>query len=410
MRAPPAALLALADQGLLSAGNFLAVALVARLAAQAEFGLFTLAYGILVFATALQAAGVLTPMNLLLPARGDGQRGSYLAGLDRLHLLALLVLPIVALPALLTDHGPLAVATAGAIAARLGHEYQRRLAFALLRPATALAIDAAAALPLLFALALIAGSGIALTATTGMALFAGASLLAWLVGRLALRGARDGRPETGGAILRAHWPQGRWMLAATVVQYVADQVYPFLVAGHLGLIETALLGAARTLVNLGNVALNGIEAHALPRLRQAALAGDPARWRRGVQRTGLLLASAVGAVVVVLAIAPGTLLGAIFGAPYAAAGWMVWALAAILGLRTFGRWCALQLIATGRTGAGLAATTVNAAVTLAAGPWIVAHWGLAGAIGALALNAAITCLALGVAVVRWPIPRTVPPA
>ncbi len=389
IRLPPA-LVALADQALISGSNFLLVIAVGRCAGAAEFGRFTLAYSLLIFLTGLHQAFILSPLAVLLPETGVAQQAGYLAGLDRFHRrlpwLCVLVAPVAwCAPFYL----PLALATAAAVCARLGQEFERRVAFAAHDSPGAAVVDVAGCLPLLVvSLALLRWQP-QLLGWHAMTLLAGSAALGWVVGRIRHRAGRAATPEAPRTWSRKNWEVGKWLLAGIAVQWIADYAYPFMIAAYLGLEQTAVLNAARSIVNAGNVALNGVEAYATPRLRALQVHGDGSGFRRTAKRMAMLLAVAVGVPCALAMAFPGALMHLFYGHRYQDGVWVLAAFAGILLIRTVSRWCAVLLIAMRRQHVGFKAACINAVITLSLGPFIVAHYGIAGVVLALAVNATV---------------------
>src|ERR1700741_2807256 len=71
----------LADQMIVSACNFLTNVVVARVLGVHDFGVFTLAWSIVLLGQLLQFCLVATPMYSLAPALEVGRRPGYFAGL-----------------------------------------------------------------------------------------------------------------------------------------------------------------------------------------------------------------------------------------------------------------------------------------------------------------------------------------
>lgn len=392
---PPSALVALCDQALVSGASFAVTAALARCSAADDFGRFSLGLTVAVTLMGVHQALVLSPQAMLAPERSRQDAPAYQAALDRVHLGLVLAGLGAALPlALAGGLARLAAATLAALVCRMAAEHVRRSAYARGQALGALAVDAPGYLPLAVVAGWLWQQPVPLPPDAGLWLLAAAGALNWAVASWRHRLAVAAEPLR--QVAAAHWRQGRILLASTVVQWASDLVYPFLVAGMLGLREVGLLMAARTLMNMGNVALNGIEAWAVPKLRRDLLAAGPECFVRSAWQVSGFLVGLIAVLAGLVCVAPGRVMGLVFGAGYREAGWILAAFAGIFVLRAAGRSLAMVLIALKRPGAGLVGTCITAGLTLTLGPVLVAQAGLAGAVAAFAGNAAIMVVVLAV--------------
>ena len=392
----PSAVLALTDQALISGANFAVSAAVARCATHDDFGRFSLGLTVAITLMGVHQALVLSPQAMLAPERSAMQAPSYQAALNRLHLAVMIGgLGIAAILASFGGPCRLVAATVAALACRMAAEHVRRSAYARTSSGGALVVDAVGYLPL-------AGAAIwlwlhphALPPDAGLWMLAGAGLLSWLFGSWLHRVSAVADPLIEVAL--AHWRLGRVLLAATVVQWASDLVFVFLVAGMLGLHEVGLLHAARTLMNIGNVALNGIEAWGIPKLRHDLVTHGSAHFVRSSWRVGFLLVGLVGLLAGLACLAPGAVMAQVFGEGFREAGWILAAFAGIFVLRAAARALSMALTAMKRPGAGFIGTCITAALTLGLGPLLVTHYGLVGAVATFAGNGAIMVIVFAVA-------------
>jgi O-antigen/teichoic acid export membrane protein len=392
---------AIVDQALISGANFLVIVAIGRSATPADFALFTLAYTVTVFASGMHNGMVLQPLGMLLPERSASQRPGYLAGLVRLHTLALL--PLLAAAAIawtVSPHGLLVAWTMVATWCRLAHEHERRTAYALHDTGRALIIDAAAGVPMAVAAALIIVLRPHLGPSAGLVLLTAASVLGIITGRLLLGRERTAAPAPLAPLLREHWHVGRWLVAGSVMSLLADYLYPFLIAGYLGLEETALLAAARSVINAGNVAINGMDAYAGPRLRAIRVERGLPAMRSAALRFGGGLVAALLCICLPILVAPRMIMELAYGPHYANGAWILVAFTGIFLVRAVHKIFALVLLALKRPGSGFIAVSINALVTILAGPLLVREFGLHGAVAALAVNAVVILLVLAIGTVR----------
>jgi O-antigen/teichoic acid export membrane protein len=385
LRALPGVLLALGDQALASGANFLFVVAVARAIDLREFGLFSLAFAVVLFCGSLIHALVALPVSVLLPERTAASMLAYVAGLERVNRVVASILLLLAVPvAMITGEWQLAVATAVAVAARSAVECHRRVAYGLHDGVRALLVDVVGNIPLAAsAVALLVAPQVMHHAWEAMAVLAGCSMTGWLAGTwLHRRAGLAGERLSLAAMAREHWNFGRWNLGGALALWGSSQLYPI-----LGLREVALLNGSMRLMGISNVVMQGIEAYSMPRLRRAHLADDPAGylrcWRRMLLIGGLCLAPVTGVALLM----PEQLLTTVLGAGFAGGG-SILAIAAVLQLATFAaRMLSVALNALKEPRPGFWGQTACAVLTVSVGPVVVAWWGIHGAALAVLGNA-----------------------
>ncbi|MEH3116126.1 MAG: lipopolysaccharide biosynthesis protein [Methylorubrum populi] len=320
VRHPPAALVALADQGVVSGFGFLSGIAAARLLGIAEFGHFAMIMIVLAFAQALHNALIAAPMMTLAGAR-SGIARAYAASL--LAGAFLLSVPGAAFVVIALAIGGLSGSTfLAACALMLAQNVQlilRRLLFAQGKGMQALLMDAAraASFPVVAGLAwlrhdLIGGNGFVwLLAATALA-----TSLPFVVsiGRPILR--RPGCLRIG-AVARRHIPLARWLLPIVFVTFLQEQLVWLVAGSTLGLDALGGLRAAQYLVGAVLLLLSATE-NVLPvsAARVYAESGEAAL-RTYLFRTGLRLGLPIVAILAALAVPAAMWLRLIFGAEYA---------------------------------------------------------------------------------------------
>ena len=393
VRRLPSAAIALGDQALISGANFLIVLAMAHCTDMADFGIFSLAYGVLVFASGVHQAFMLSPMAILMPERNSTDQASYLAALERCHQNGILVaIGVAPLLVLIPEFGPLIATTVVAGALRLAQEFERRVAYARMDSPMALHIGLVGGLPLLVGAAWCLEWAPRITPEIGMAILMTCALAGWLLGRRLHAPVRAVIHQPVAQVLAEHHRHGKWMVMSIAIQSGTDLLYPFLIGVIMGLEKTALLMAARSIMNAGNVALNGLEAYAAPRLRIVWLSGDREAFRRTSFRLALLLGGTIGIPCLVAMLFPSFLVRVLLPEGYEDGAWILVALSGIFLLRALSRQFALMLMAMKILYAGFIAVCISAVFTILLGPAIVTHFGLPGAVAALALSVVILIL------------------
>ncbi|BAU93686.1 polysaccharide biosynthesis protein [Methylorubrum populi] len=321
VRHPPAALVALADQGVVSGFGFVSGIVAARLLGIAEFGHFAMILIVLSFAQALHNALITAPMMTLVGARSGvstAYAATILAGAFLLSVPGALFVVVALLIAGMSGETLLA-----ACALMLAQNLQftlRRLLFAKGRGMQALLMDFARAASFPFVAALIwlehdviGGNGFVwLLAATSFA-----TCLPFVVafGRPILRW--PGCVQTG-AVTRRHIPLARWLLPIVFVTFVQEQLIWLVAGSTLGLEELGGLRAAQYLVGTVLLLLSATE-NVLPVAAARAHAeGGEAALRAYLLRTSVKLGVPIVAILAVLAVPGEMWLRLIFGAEYAA--------------------------------------------------------------------------------------------
>ena len=321
VRHPPAALTALADQGVVSGFGFVSGIAAARLLGIAEFGHFAMILIVLTFAQALHNALITAPMMTLVGARSGvstAYAATIIAGAVLLSVPGAVFVVIALLIAGMSGETLLA-----ACALMLAQNLQftlRRLLFAKGRGMQALLMDFARAASFPFVAVVIwlehdviGGNGFVwLLAATSFA-----TCLPFVVafGRPILR--RPGCVQIG-AVTRRHIPLARWLLPIVFVTFVQEQLIWLMAGSTLGLEELGGLRAAQYLVGTVLLLLAATE-NVLPVAAARAHAeGGEAALRSYLLRTGVKLGVPIVAILAFLAVPGEMWLRLIFGAEYAA--------------------------------------------------------------------------------------------
>lgn len=301
IRGGPGAVLALADQLVSSASNFMVGVLIARAGGADALGAFGVAFLIWLAVVGTNRALVTEPMTV--GGATDGGDAELRAGLLSSLVLGVGVAGLLAAAGgvlWLAGLDPVAmVALAPWIPSLLVHDYCRSTAFRLQRADRALISDVVFAViqgSVTFALfALDVESVWAFLASWGIGATAGA-----IVGLVLARIRVTGRG--GVAHLRALWPRSRWFLAEFGTSFPADQGYLLLLPVLLGMAEFGLYRAGASLIGpvvviflaAGNVGLP----ECVRRLRQGGMPGLAAYTPRLTAAVAVLTILYCGAVAI----------------------------------------------------------------------------------------------------------------
>lgn len=386
LRSPVA--LAAGAQVISSLANFVfLLALVARLA-PATFGLYSIAFAVVLAGTAILQGFFQLQMVTTLPKLAVERRHDFASALFMAQgaLALALVIPALAL-ALLPPGGAaglwqLAAASGLAILGLSGKEFLIRYLFAAERVSfwiPAMNLLAAAVLTglafsglpaqgapqamLAYALAQIAGLGLGLPVAR----------LAW-------------RPRGWRSALRSTAANGAWGAFSAVTYSLRASAHTFIVGATLPLAQVGQMNAARTLLTPATLLIPTLSAVTLPRLSRTMAEAGAAGLGRLALRMGLVLAGLVLAYAAALALAWPLLVRHLLGQEFARLGayvalWSVFAL--LTGLRNVAEWV-LQAMQAFKPLSFY--NLIAAGVTLAAVLALTLAWGVIGAIAGLVLG------------------------
>ena len=256
---------ALVDQGVTSAGAFGITMVFIRGAGLEEFGVLSLVWLVLLFASALQHALVVAPAYALLP-KIEGLEGSRFRGWLLLVHLAFVALLIGILWACWLAPGfSLLPASPGFLAP--GLFLASRLTFTFIRlqlfvgesgPRRALPVDVLHAFVAIAWLLLLASSGL-LDSRTGLLGLAGASACGTVVampGFLKL-GCSFGPVDR--PLLLRHWQFSRWLIGKAAAQWFTANSFLVALGTIHGPIALGGVRAAQTLVGLAGIVIQSYE-------------------------------------------------------------------------------------------------------------------------------------------------------
>jgi O-antigen/teichoic acid export membrane protein len=310
---------AIADQGVVSLGNFLTTIIVARAVSPEVYGIWTVIFGLILFLNVVHGSLITYPLSVRLAQRDDTDVGQLVVA--SLGLTALLVLPqaLILFSASFLIGGPALGlwAILGMLCWQL-QETTRRALMARLAFRTTLFTDAISYLGQAGVLWLVARNG-KLTPEVGFGVIALTCGVAALVQvsllrvRVRMTGANSLR-----AWARDFWKTGNWFLGSNLVANFSIQAVPWALYLFRGPAEAAgfqaisnLLGVSHPIVlSLGNIV---VPAAARARMKGGLLAARRVALGHAAQG-GLLLLP----YVVALLIFPRHLLGLFYGpgSPY----------------------------------------------------------------------------------------------
>ena len=271
---------ALVDQGVVSLGNCLMGIILVGVLPLAEFGAFTLLFGVLLFVNGLHQALVTYPLSV----RGAASDAAALRGRAGSSLLVTLALaaPLgvgVALTCVVLGRPSLIPWALAAMLCWQVQETLRRAIMSRLRHRLAVAGDAVRYLGLVIVLLVLARvSGVTLSWT--LAAMAGTSLLAAAVQAWQLR---PGLAPGARRLVGEWWVLGRWVLLTNVITIVTVQAMPWTLGAFHGDAEVARFGALALVMGITNPIILGIGGLVIP----AAAGTAASKGTRGARRVAI---------------------------------------------------------------------------------------------------------------------------
>lgn len=240
--------LALADQVLVSGVNFITGIILARGLGMQGFGLFSLAWLMVLFFSSLQQSLIVAPMQSLIVRKKPEVQHLVLSSLFTQQLLLCLIaasimfvlmwfpslLSVKAYPSSFQWLIPLAVVSF------LLTEYFRKLFFVRAQPVRALELDLIS-YGLQLVLMTIAWRSGQLTIDISLLIISGTNLLSAFYGWLISPGVAVRWNGSVGAIVET-WKYSRWLAGTSILQYTAGNVFLLTAGGWLG---ATALGAIR---------------------------------------------------------------------------------------------------------------------------------------------------------------------
>ncbi len=398
---------ALADQGMVSAANFVTGIMLARYLGLDEFGRFTLAWMAVVFVNSLQGALIVQPMMSIGPKQSPGEEPAYYGAVAVQQIVFgaaffVFVWSGATAAAALFPHwriDGLALPLASAAAAFQFQDFLRRYFFTRGRGRYALGTDALRYLgqvALLFWLFETRPMDVATTLWAIAALAAvGSFFFLPAVERMAWRA------ETARVVLIRHWHFGKWLVGNTFMRLTSNQLFFVTVAGvMLGATTVGALYAARNLMGVTHILFQGLgnvmPIHAAKHFHS----GGSRALKAYVLRVAFYGEVATGIVAAVMFAAPDIWLGLVYGDEYAGFGFLLrlWAISYMVIF--IHQLLVATLRAIEQTRAIFLAAVLSSVLALALAYPLIGQFGAAGAIVGFALIQVVSVIVLILAVGR----------
>jgi len=391
------AVLALADQAVVSGANFAASFVLALALTKEGYGLYGLGFTIVQLLLNTQSAVVTSAYMVNSPKFEEDERRRYTASvLVHQGILCLVAIIGLGLAALLLPRagGMSAESSLGALAPLLGiqavviafillREFVRQLSFAAMNMALALALDIGFASLQLGALGALAWFDLlsperAFLVLGGAALLSSACWFALNRHRFRLDPARI-LPD-----FKSNWQFSRWMFAANLLFLASNQLYPWLLFAFHGSAANGEFQASFLVVALLNPFVLGIGNFLAARTAHAREEQGIQGIQRVVRKADQLFVAVLGAFCLLMLVAGGPLLALATGGKYAGHGVVINFLALWQLLFALAIPASHALNALNRPDVTLKALSCSLGVTATLGVWLVWAFGPAGVAAGLA--------------------------
>ena len=379
---------AIADQGVVSLGNFLTTIILARALTPAAYGLWSVIFGSILFLNVLPASLIIYPLSVRFAAREDSSAGQLVfAALALTALLAVPQLLILFSASVLVAHSGLGAWAGLCLLVWQLQETTRRALMARLAFGTAVWTDAISYLGQAAVVFMLARAG-HLSPEIAFAVMGLTCGVAGIAQLWFLRAPWNGRLE-----LRNHaqmfWATGRWVLGSNLLANFNIQAGPWALFLLRGPADAAgfqavgnLLGVSHpVMLSLGNFLVPAV---AKVRARRGLLAARRLALSQSTQAAMLLLS-----LVLLLFILPRPLLGLFYGtaSPYVLLDWPLRLLALTYVLTFWAMAIRFFLIAVeGRNRAQFLFELLWSVFFLILLVPLTLRWGVAGAIVATGLS------------------------
>jgi O-antigen/teichoic acid export membrane protein len=373
------------DQAIYSGTSFVTAVIVGRSLSTSELGVYYLTLTIVMVLFGIQDNLVAGPFAIYGARRRGRELATYTgsmwahhAGLTLLAMLGIIALLGMAIGSGASDFFSGLTVLIVAAPLMLLREGIRRLTFARLKIAGAIALDAAvSALQLggLIGLAYVGRITVANVFVVMAAACAVASVCWFFISR------ERPRPEMSrvGEDWRHNWAFAKWAVLSWLTVDTVPFVMPWIVEFSAGKAATGLFGACGTLIGVTNILVVGTGNFLRPKAAHSFAAGGAAALRGVLLTTGVLFALLFGLFTLCMVLAGDSLGSLVYGEAFRGTWPILAALAATVLTNSLGFTAVNGLWAVGRPRAGLPADIVQMAITLVTAAILVAPYGAFGA-------------------------------
>jgi O-antigen/teichoic acid export membrane protein len=307
---------ALADQAVISLGNFLTNIILARHLAPAVYGVWWWVFNVILFLNSLHASLVSYPLTL----RAAVEDETYLAGRARrsmsltLFLSPMMAVGLVCVSAATGRWSVLPFALAALMTWQL-QETLRRSMMARLRHRDALPGDFVSYWGQMAAVYVLARTGRLAPETAFIAVAATSALAAVLQAMQLGIASATWRDSTIREAAAESWRLGRWVLLTALVSAAVIHLIPWSLGAFHGTTEVAKFAAVATILNASNPIVMSVGSLIVPAVAAAAAkgGGGPGAARRAALEYAAAGAALLAPLYILLLVLPGLALRLFYG-------------------------------------------------------------------------------------------------
>lgn len=398
---------AAADQAILSLTNFLAAVMLGRSVEPMEFGVYAVGYLGLHLARAVQEGVLIQPLSALAPGMGEDVFRRHVSGAAVLQVLAAVASSLAALSlgAVLwwTGNdvaGPTVLSLWFVLLTWQPQEFLRRVFYSRGHVGAAIANTLVASVVRIAVLAVALRAG-ADQGATGLHAIAWGALAGLVLGIIQSRRVWTRVAVSVTGVWRSQWALGRWVMAATIGNWLALEVYPLLTAGLVSFAAAGVYRALQTIVAPVHAFLRTIDTFFTPRIAKLY---DRAG-RQAVRRQLLLIYGLCGVPIglglAAVMLEPARLLRWFYGTTYAAFTTELRLMAVFYGLWFAYAPLQIALKAVQRTRPIFVANAISLTLMLTIGVVAIQAWGVRGTVFGQALGALVVGVFVGFGWRAW---------
>lgn len=377
---------ALADQGVVSAANFLTGLIIGRSCSKEQLGLYMLGLTVIMSAMNVQGCLISTPYTIYSP-RLQGVDLKRYTGSTFLHHLALSVLIIIILAitgmVLSLGFGPLGLARVVKTLMFVSSfillwDYARRISLAALEMQNALILDSCILVLQVGVLLILAKFGYLSVVRSYWVIgtACGVVTLGWF-----LLNRKNFKLSLKDAItdLLQNLSTTLWIFGSGVLWMISNYLYPWLLAAFHGTASTAVWAVCQGVVGLCNPLFMGLQNSFIPQIAHAFAEGKINALRRSALHTTVIMGLMILPFCIVLLMFGGLLVSGLYGSRYAGNGLVMSVLAVNLLISSLAFVPARALFTVERADIDFRIGIVSLVLLFTCGIWLVKRFGPAGA-------------------------------
>ncbi len=395
------------DQGVISLANFLAAILISRYVSPTELGIYVIGFLAIFLIRAVQNGIIVQPLNTFGAVKSDQDFKSYFSAMV-IHQVILSIVTSVSAAILGTvliflgneNIGPAIFVLWFSFMTWQMQEFLRRAFYTRGEVAKAIWISITANFVRL-SLILLLSSQSQISGRTGLNAIGWGSLFATLVGVSLARHYFTKHVQNLRETWQENWQFGRWILGASVADWMVVDLYPIMVAGMISIAATGIYQALQNLVAPIHVLLRAVDTFATPILAKIFDQSGFEKVNKNLILIYLISGVPVVILLVVVILFTPQLLLLISGETYLPYADGIYVMAVFYFFIYVNRPLQIAFRAI-REGKQIFLANILAAISMfSIGFVIINRWGHYGAMGGQALNAIIISLVLLIAWCRY---------